>query len=559
MSGSIVTKINCPRCGDTKKKLNVFEEDGVRTGYCFAGGHSDGCGSRYFHTEALAEIPESDVPYVEKEPQDLSWISSLQSLDNPDRGLMRGAYNYFGVKHGLSMQDGRTISETYYPLRDDSNQVTGYKVRIHNPKKFYALGSVRKAMPFGWKEALEVGGYTLYITEGEEDAIAVYTGWMREKKQKVAVISLKQGAESVIKTIQPILKTITDKWKQVVYLPDYDEGAGEKATQDLRALFPATFPVKIAKYSEKDANDLIKAGKEKELVSSCYNAGVPLSGAIKEFTLSDFDEVKKTPEFGLSYPYEGLTDLLRGIRLGTTIYIGAPEKAGKSTLVNELATHLMLHHNEPIFAIKPEESEEGTLRRMAGAAVGKIFYDPKIQVNPDDVDRAAQLLAGKLFVLERTQTPQWSEVRQLMREAFLSRGIKYFFVDPITNLTAGMSSSEKDSFLHQMTRECAEDAKSLGYTVFLFCHLKTVKDGVAWSEGRVATADDFAGSRAMVQSCDAAIAMQAWMLTEGENYEYLNRRRVLHVLREREYNAVGKVELTWHSGKGKLEEVMSDD
>jgi hypothetical protein len=48
--------------------------------------------------------------------------------------------------------------------------------------------------------------------------------------------------------------------------------------------------------------------------------------------------------------------------------------------------------------------------------------------------------------------------------------------------------------------------------------------------------------------------MQAWMLTEGENHEYLNRRRVLHVIREREYNAVGKVDLLWNSYTGKLEE-----
>ena len=548
MSNSqFVGKIDCPKCGSTSS-LNMWEEDGIRTGYCF----SHDC-KTYFNTSMLSEIPESDVPYVEKEPYDITWIDSLQSMDNPIRGLKRGAYAHFGIKHGVSTQDGRTLAETYYPLRDSIHETIAYKVRIQNPKGFYSLGQMRKSLPCGWKEALEVGGYTLYITEGEEDMVAVYTAWMREKKQKVAVISLKNGTGSVVKTLQPVLKDITDKWKQVVYLPDQDE-AGDEGVKAIRSLFPADYAVKIGKYSEKDANEMVKAGKEKELVSSCYNAGVPLSSAIKEFTLEDFDIVKKAPDYGISFPYAGLTDLLRGIRLGTTVYIAAPEKAGKSTLVNEIATHLMLSHNEPVFAIKPEESEEGTLRRMAGSAVGRVFHDPKVKVNPEDVDKASALLAGKLFVLERNQTPDWKEIRQLMREAYLSRGIKYFFIDPITNLSSGMSSSERDSFLSGMTREVAEDAKSLGYTVFLFCHLKTVKDGLAWSEGRVATADDFAGSRSMVQSCDVAIAMQAWMLTEGENYEYLNRRRVLHVLREREYNAVGKVNLIWNTYKGKLEE-----
>tara|TARA_R100000544_G_scaffold36853_2_gene26059 strand:+ start:2227 stop:3825 length:1599 start_codon:yes stop_codon:yes gene_type:complete len=531
----------------------MWEEDGVRTGYCF----KDDC-KTYFNERSLSEIPESDVPYVEKEAPNIEWVGELGTYHNPDRALKKGAYVHFGVKHGLSTQNRGVISETYYPRRDDTSDVKGWKVRIHSPKSFYVLGSVRQCLPFGWKEALEVGGYTLHITEGEEDAIALYTAWMREKNQKIAVISLNQGSGSAVKTLQPILKHVCDKWKQVVYLPDMDD-AGDTATKDIRALFPADFPVKIAKYTEKDSNEMVKKGKEKELVSSCYNAGVPLSSAIKEFTLEDFDSVKKAPEFGVSWPYQGLSELLRGIRLGTTIYIAAPEKAGKSTLVNEIATHLMLQHDEPVFAIKPEESEEGTLRRMAGAAVGHVFYDPKVEVDPKAVDRAAKLLSGKLFVLERSQTPDWSEIRQLMREAFLSRGIKYFFIDPITNLSSGMSSSDRDSFLSGMTREVAEDAKSLGYTVFLFCHLKTAKDGLAWEEGRIAKADDFAGSRSMVQACDVAIAMQAWMLTEGDNHEYMNKRRVLHVIREREYNAVGKVELLWNSFKGKLEEIEEQD
>jgi hypothetical protein len=551
MSGSCVARIACPTCGD-ENSLQVFEEDGVRTGYCF----QPTC-KTYYNTQALSSLPDSDVEYIPQEPKCIKWVDGLGTYDHPARGLKGGSYKHFGVKHGVSTSDGRTLTETYYPRRI-KHDTTGYKVRLHDPKKFYTVGSVRNADPFGWKEALEVGGYSLHITEGEEDAIAMFTAWMRQKKQKVAVISLSQGASSVIKTLQPVLKDITDKWKQVIFCPDYDGEAGETAVKDIIALFPEDYTVKIAKYSEKDANDMVKQGKEAELVSSCYNAGKPLSSAIKEFTLEDFDIVKKAPEFGISFPYEGLTKLLRGIRLGTTVYIAAPEKAGKSTLVNEIATHLMLTHNEPIFAIKPEESEEGTLRRMAGAAVGKVFYDPEVAVDTKDVDRASALLAGKLFVLERSQTPNWKEVRQLMREANLSRGIKYFFIDPITNLSSGMSNSDRDSFLSGMTREVAEDAKSLGYTVFLFCHLKTVKEGLAWSEGRVATADDFAGSRSMVQSCDVAIAMQAWMLTEGDDFEYLNKRRVLHVLREREYNAVGKVDLIWNSSRGKLQEVRDE-
>jgi len=104
MSGSFVGKIDCPKCGN-ENSLNMWEEDGVRTGYCFH--HS--CKS-YFNERALSEVHDSDVAYIEKEPYDISWIDSLQSMDNPIRGLKRGAYAHFGIKHGVITQDGRTLA-----------------------------------------------------------------------------------------------------------------------------------------------------------------------------------------------------------------------------------------------------------------------------------------------------------------------------------------------------------------------------------------------------------------------------------------------------------------
>ena len=112
MSGSFVGKIDCPKCGN-ENSLNMWEEDDVRTGYCFH--HS--CKS-YFNERALSEAPDSDVAYTEKEPYDISWVSNLKAMDNVTRGLKAGAYRHFGVVHGVSTQDGRTLSETYYPLRD---------------------------------------------------------------------------------------------------------------------------------------------------------------------------------------------------------------------------------------------------------------------------------------------------------------------------------------------------------------------------------------------------------------------------------------------------------
>ena len=556
MSVCIYPKLDCESCHGTETVQRFENDDSTVTASCMK------C-SKYFFEDDVKGLLGQEVR-IKKDPKDyteelLEIERDYPSLDLPERGLKAGCLRRFGVKVGVSMSDGRTPREVYFPQRKAAI-ISSYKVRILEPKTHYSKGVTTGCDPFGWREAIGIGGYTLYITEGEFDAMALYTMFKRgtEKKTDIAVISLRQGAGSSSKSLHGVLKDITDKFKQVVLVPDQDD-AGASMFRDCRNLFPEDYPVKVAKYTEKDANDMLLAGKQAEMIRACYNAGVPLSSGIKEFTVEDFEIIKKPPERGISFPYRGLTKLLRGIRLGTTVYIAAPEKAGKSTLVNEFASHLILEHDESIFAIKPEESEEGTLRRMAGAIVQEIMYDPDREYSMASVDKAANLLAGKLFVLERNQTPEWGEVRQLIREAYLVRGVKRFFIDPITNLSSGMSSSERDSFLHQMTRELAEDAKNLGFTVFIFCHLKTIRDGTPWNEGRIGTADDFQGSRAMVQACDVAIVMQAWMLTEGENVEYMNRRRVLHVIREREYNSVGKVNLLWNTTRGKLEEQEDDE
>ena len=73
MSGNCVARIACPTCGD-ENSLQVFEEDGVRTGYCF----QPTC-KTYYTTQALSSLPDSDVEYTPQEPKDISWALTSTS------------------------------------------------------------------------------------------------------------------------------------------------------------------------------------------------------------------------------------------------------------------------------------------------------------------------------------------------------------------------------------------------------------------------------------------------------------------------------------------------
>ena len=62
----------------------------------------------------------------------------------------------------------------------------------------------------------------------------------------------------------------------------------------------------------------------------------------------------------------------------------------------------------------------------------------------------------------------------------------------------------------------------------------------------------------MAQACNTAIGLQIWKVTQGEDMEYLNNSRVLHILEDREFGVVAAIPLRWNSYTGKLEEQQDD-
>jgi twinkle protein len=550
VSTCIYPKLDCTSCNGTETVQRFENTDSTITATCMK------C-KKYHDENSVLQLIGQEVK-IKKEPKDhTETIKEIMEdypvRDLPDRGLKAGCLKRFDVRVGLSMSDGQTVVEHYYPSRIGS-KVIALKVRLCEQKKFYIVGTTKDVEPFGWREAISTGGYTLYITEGELDAMSLYTVFKREKKQDIAVISLRQGATSAAVTLQPVLKDITDKFKQVVLVPDQDE-AGEAVQRDCRSLFPEGYPVKVAKYTEKDANAMLLAGKAGELVRACYNAGEPLTQGLLIPDDDMYEELKKPPERGLSYPWPRLTKLARGMRRGEVIYWGAPPKMGKSTIVNELASWFIQEHKEKVLLIKPEEQAKNTLRRISGAIVGKVFHDPDIAINPDDVDKAHFLIGDKCIIFDKWQTPKWEETRQLIRVATLTQGVKNIFLDPLTNFTLGMSGSERNDFLIGMTRELAEDAANYGYTAHVFCHFnKAPKGDKQWSEGRVPSSDDFQGSSSMAQACNMMIGIQGWKLTSGEDKDFWNSQRVLHILEEREFGVADSIDLVWQPSRGKLKE-----
>lgn len=538
--------VKLPHSCGSRDALQVFEnDDGSLSGFCFS------CKTYVASPMGEGAVAE-DIPKAKrlrKSPEEIAEeieeISSYGVIDLPDRRLRAEALDLYGIKIGVSEQDGKTPTFQYFPYRK-GNELTAYKVKLLDGKKFWSVGDQRDVDLFGWKEAKESGARRLIITEGENDAVALARIFeMYEKEQYKdtipAVCSLPHGAASAGKDMARLYPEIKKYFKEIAICFDDDE-AGHKAVADVSTIIP---DVKVIWLPCKDANECLIKGRGKQAYKAAkWNAEKAKNTRI--VWLDDiWDEAKKPAEFGVSWPWEGVTEATRGIRTGETIYIGAAQKMGKSELLNQIAAHLVAKHGWKIMLAKPEEANVKTAKLMAGKIAHAKFHDPKIPFDMGKYEAAGRTLLGKkVCMLNLYQHLGWESLKSDIYTA-AAEGVKAVFIDPITNLTNGMNSADANTKLQEIAQELAAMAKDLDIVIFIFCHLRNPESGTPHDRGGSVLTSQFAGSRAMGRSCNYMFGIEGNKDPELDEEE--RNIRTLVLLDDREYGEVGKFPLYWDS------------
>lgn len=544
MPGTCIEKLS-HSCG-SKDGLQVFENNGKYTGFCFS------CG-KYVSTpyeEGVAPPVQPTKKTQEEIEQEIRDISTYPVMDLPTRHLKKEYLEYFSIRVGVDETDGLTPRYVFFPYFDRDRTLISYKTRILDPKKMWFIGSGSR-MPFGWFEALEANGKKLFITEGEFDAIALFqilkdlnkgTKW---EELSPSIISFPNGASGILKALGDMYSEIKTNWSEIVLVPDQDK-AGQEALQKISRAYPE---IKIATLPAKDVNQCLLEGRKKAVQSAVMFKSAPLKNTRLLKGTDLIEKAKVRPEYGLSWPWEGMTKATRGIRRGETLYFGAGVKMGKSSLVNNLASHLILGHNLPVFLCKPEEASSKTFQKIVGACAGKIFDDPEIKWDEEAYDEYSKQVGEKVTLLDLYQFVNWEGLRDDIRYAVQVEGIRDVFIDPITCLTNQMKASETNEFLVSMTAELSAMAKDLDFTAYLFCHLKAPDSGPPHERGGKVLSQQFAGSRAMMRTCNYMIGLEG----DKDPDLPLEERNVrdLIILEDREFGSSVKVRLyyDWQTGK----------
>ena len=255
----------------------------------------------------------------------------------------------------------------------------------------------------------------------------------------------------------------------------------------------------------------------------------------------------------MDWPFKGLTKLTRGRRRRETIYIGAGVKMGKSELVDAIAKQIIVDDNLPCLLIKPEQDPARTYKQLVGKAAGRIFHDPAIEFDEEAFDKAEPLIGDKALIMDSYQFVDWDKLKEDIRYAVLAENVQDVIIDPITVFTNQMSSSDANEFLVGMAAELSSMTKDLDFTSYIFCHLKAPLAGEPHERGGKVLSTQFAGSRAMMRSCNYMIGMQGNKDPDIEADQRNTRQLVL--LEDREYGNVGTVNLWWNRNTGLFQEI----
>lgn len=532
--------------------LQVFQkDDGTYDGYCFA------CGK--YEPNPYGDKPAGYKPNVilkspEEIQKEIEEIGEYQTISIPSRKLKKEYLDYFGVKVGVSEEDGTTPHSVYFPYYQ-GRELIGYKARILDPKKMWAVGTTKGADLFGWDKAIATGAKKLFITEGEFDAIALFQIFKEQAKGtqyaefNPAIVSLVNGAGSAKKDLPARLKELRQYFKEIILVFDMDE-PGKKSAEDVVKSIP---DVMVAALPCKDVNEGLIEGRSKAIHSACqFNAVRP-----KNTRLVSGDSLheagKEPPKFGMSWPWAHITRATRGVRFGETIYLGAGQKQGKSEVVNTLAAHFIREHGLKVFLVKPEEANTKTYKLVAGKLEGKFFHDPEREFDMDAYERAGGVLKNNLFMLNLYQHVGWESLKEDIRHAAVVEGCKVIMIDPITNLTNGMDAATANVKLQEIAQELSAMALDLNVVIFIFCHLRNPDSGPPHERGGEVLSSQFAGSRAMARSCNSMLGLEG---NRDPNLSPEERNlRTLVLLEDREYGEVGRFKLYWDKNTGLFNEI----
>lgn len=253
-----------------------------------------------------------------------------------------------------------------------------------------------------------------------------------------------------------------------------------------------------------------------------------------------------------------------------------------SELLNQMVEHIIHTEESPPAVFKFEEEPHITCKKIAGKLARKQFTNPEKMVLYDTSGRevdvwgqpipaklrssyfteqelvsACEDLGDKVIYYNNYGAARWDDVAEKIRYAVTVLGCKDVFIDPLTRLTAGMEAAEANTELERIADEISTLSKDLGFTYYIFCHLKAPSQGKPHEKGGKVESYQFTGSRAMMRACYYMLGLER--NKSDELPEIARNMSNLVLLEDRAFGRTGRVCLFYDKDTGEYREPTYDE
>lgn len=368
--GDFVGNYPCITCSSSDAmSVYVKDESGDRTvdAYCRSGFCTRS--NPYISAKELEEegfdikTAETKTRYRMNEQVDLTKYHSLPIHGWRERMVTKSV----SEKYGVVSEEGRDgqPNARLYPVTK-SSEIVGYRKRVF-PKDIFAIGNCRANNEMFGQSAFESGQKFLVITTGEEDAMSLAQTLRSEKNGQTywtPVVSVINGDESIITQIKSNFDYV-NSFEKVILMFDMDDAAQKHVDAAARLLSPGK--AYIAKLPEKDANDMVRKGMSGELRQAFWKAEPHNRVDILhlEQMWDDFESEDSNQKIPFPPAWSKLNQMMNGgPERGEITIIGALTSIGKTTIINNIAYHLVENTNFKVGALYLEATRREVVRDL---------------------------------------------------------------------------------------------------------------------------------------------------------------------------------------------------
>jgi twinkle protein len=413
-------------------------------------------------------------------------------------------------------------------------------------KGFSWLGKVQHLEMFG-QRLFPAGSHPkLVITEGELDALSVAQVF----GLKMPVVSIYSGSGSAEKSILHNLEWV-NSFQEVVIAMDNDE-AGEKAREAILPLLkPGTAKLMLYPDGFKDANEFLMKGEGPRLIDAVLKASRWSPGGIISGTTL-FNDIMSEDQPGLATPYPGLNDKFMGLRKGELYLFTAGSGIGKSTLVNEIAFHFLMEHQQKIGVFALEENKKRLGRRYLSLHLNRPLHISMEGLTQYELEQAFKDTVGngRFWMLDHWGSYDIDSLIGKLRYMAVGLGVDWIVLDHISIVVSGLDevAESERKLIDKLMTKMRSLVEETGVGILAIVHLKRVDDAKSnFNEGKQVRLTDLRGSAALEQIPDGVIAAERNQ--QGDNPDVMT----LRVLKNRPIGKTGVADqLLYHHDTGRL-------